>query len=356
MTNEFGPYAARRARQHRDFPSSCWSSVAGLVRFHPRYRGARGFTLIELLVVIAIIAILIALLLPAVQQAREAARRSQCRNNLKQYGLAIHNYHDVYGQFPPGGAGTCCAPPPAVGWMVRILPFVDQAPLYNQLDLAGALPPSEYASGQHRIVPRQILPDGDEARTHQVPIFRCPTDDSPEFEDGWATSSYCGSLGSQGNVSVDAGCNQWQPFALELANNGGGLNPLDLSGMFNRVGVKIQMRDVGDGTSNTIVVGEILTRCVDHNGNWWYSNGSGNAHASTIVPINTMNTCDFSDPMLPCRPQNNWNWSWGFRSRHTGGAQFLFGDGSVAFLSENIDHQVYQYLGGRADGNAVTRP
>src|SRR5579885_2974643 len=92
----------------------------------------KAFTLIELLVVIAIIAVLIALLLPAVQQAREAARRSQCKNNLKQYGLALANYHDTYGMFPIGGTGGCCAVAPNIGFQVRLLPYLDQAPLFNQ--------------------------------------------------------------------------------------------------------------------------------------------------------------------------------------------------------------------------------
>src|SRR5437879_165311 len=101
-----------------------------------RRRRRRGFTLIELLVVIAIIAVLIALLLPAVQQAREAARRTQCKNNMKQYGLALANYHDVYNMFPIGGTGGCCARPPALGFQVRLLPYIDQAPLFNQINFS----------------------------------------------------------------------------------------------------------------------------------------------------------------------------------------------------------------------------
>src|SRR5471032_1874804 len=95
----------------------------------------RGFTLIELLVVIAIIAVLIALLLPAVQQAREAARRTQCKNNLKQFGLAMANYHDVYRRFPQGGTIACCDNGPQIGYMVRLFPFLDQAPMFNQINM-----------------------------------------------------------------------------------------------------------------------------------------------------------------------------------------------------------------------------
>src|SRR5690242_19296343 len=98
-------------------------------------RRNRAFTLIELLVVIAIIAILVALLLPAFQQAREAARRSQCKNNLKQFGLALANYHDIYNMYPIGGTVGCCNLPPNLGFIPRLLPFLDQAPLYNQLNM-----------------------------------------------------------------------------------------------------------------------------------------------------------------------------------------------------------------------------
>src|SRR5579859_7854071 len=93
----------------------------------------KGFTLIELLVVIAIIAVLVALLLPAVQQAREAARRSQCKNNLKQFGLALHNYHDAYKMFPPGGDAQSWGNSNWLNWQAKILPFIDQGPLYNQI-------------------------------------------------------------------------------------------------------------------------------------------------------------------------------------------------------------------------------
>ena len=127
--------------------------------------------------------------------------------------------------------------------------------------------------------------------------------------------------------------------------------------MFSRIGVPLGVRDVSDGPSNTIFVGEILPACNDHRGGGWvYFNHMANAHASTVVPINTMNTCE--TPLREvtnstCIPMNNWNWSWGFRSMHTGGAQFLFVDGSVHFLSENMNHETYQRLGGRRDGQVV---
>lgn len=302
-----------------------------------------AFTLIELLVVIAIIAVLIALLLPAVQQAREAARRSQCKNNLKQYGLALHNYHDAYGAFPLGGTATWSNVAPEVSWQARILPFIDQAPLYNRLNFTGV-----------PTVPYQTMPNGQEIRSQTVPYAMCPSDDSPPLVGGWAQTSYTGSQGSQGNVSNGGTCQPFQVYALKLnPNNGDTLVTSDVSGMMNRWGATFRIRDCTDGMSNTLHVGEIMSRCHDHTGGFWLMNGMGNAHASTIVPINTYNTCDFSDPALPCRNPQLWNYSWGFRSRHVGGAHFLFGDGGVRFLSQNLDHQTFQYLGGKADGQVL---
>ncbi|MDB5390761.1 MAG: putative major pilin subunit [Planctomycetaceae bacterium] len=301
-----------------------------------------AFTLIELLVVIAIIAVLIALLLPAVQQAREAARRSQCKNNLKQYGLAIHNYQDIAGQLPPGGANGYNNNP-GITWQVRVLAQMDQAPLFSQLIMTGAS------------VNSQVLSDGIAAGSHSLPYAMCPSDDSPRNIGGWAQTSYSGCQGSQGNLSVDPSCNQFQVFALKVnPNNGDTLDASQVSGVFNRYGARFRFADITDGMSNTLCVGEILPRCHDHIGGFWHGNGMGNAHASTITPINTMTTCDFTSAAVPCHAQNNWNYSWGFRSRHVGGAHFVLCDGSVRFLSQNMDHQnTYQRLGDRADGQVL---
>lgn len=310
----------------------------------------RGFTLIELLVVIAIIAVLIALLLPAVQQAREAARRTQCKNNMKQYGLALANYHDTYGMFAIGGTGGCCAVQPALGFQARLLPYIDQAPLFNQINFSAV-----DATGQ-------VLATGQRVGAIVIPAAVCPSDGSTTNPlNGWGQTSYDGSLGSQGNVSVSGSCNPYQAFAQFVnPNNGDTLNAGQISGMGSRDGPSIRIRDVVDGTSNVIHMGEVMPACNDHSsGGMWHSNGMGNFHSSTIVPINDFTTC----PNVPasrvrvagCTNPNNWNISWGFRSMHTGGAHFLFVDGSVHFLNENIDHQtVYQRLGGRADGQPVS--
>ncbi len=319
-------------------------------------RRSRGFTLIELLVVIAIIAILIALLLPAVQQAREAARRTQCKNNLKQYGLALHNYHDVYNAFPIAGQNWDA---PNVGWQVRILPYTEQAPLFNALDFSMRAAPIS-AAAYNTVVNGKI------ARTIQVPYARCPSDASGPVDANWAQSSYTGSLGSQRTPSANAAC---QPFLTPVTNysspggdadHGNTTSPLGISGMFGRLlSARIGMADVTDGTSNTIFVGEILPACNDHRSGWWDYNGMGNAHGSTSVPINTMSGC--SAPYTPQVPEfpactatgGNWNLHWGFRSSHTGGAQFLLVDGSVRFLSQNLDYRTYQNLGCRFDGKVL---
>ena len=325
-----------------------------------------AFTLIELLVVIAIIAILIALLLPAVQQAREAARRTQCKNNLKQYGLALHNYHDQFGQFAPGGTWDPertndwdweSSNQPQIGWQVRVLPQMEQAPVYNQLRM------------DQTYQDRVTFPDGKAAWQHQTPYARCPSDTSPDLEWGQVyQSSYTGSLGSQGTPSANGSCNVWNQFAEKKSddqpggdwrvNHGNTWQRGFLSGMFTRMGAKVRHSDVLDGESNTILVGEILSRCTDHKAGWWHFNGSGNAHSSTVVPINNMTTCpDATNVTHPsCTAQDNWNFSWGFRSDHPGGAQFLFADGSVHFLSSTLDHTTYQRLGGRSDRQPVTLP
>ncbi|MBM3953230.1 MAG: DUF1559 domain-containing protein [Planctomycetes bacterium] len=322
----------------------------------------RGFTLVELLVVIAIIGTLVGLLLPAVQAAREAARRSKCSNNLKQYGLAIHNHHDSKQMLPQAAEVPGAAPnwSDGLGWHSQILPYVEFAPLYSKINfgLAGNGP----SAGDDPDIRTQLI-DGRELRSTQLPFTRCPSDTGPPDMYGWAEGSYTGSLGSQSTGSADGNCNQWQqfreqPYGNADHGNGGSFN--EVSGVFSRVAYSpkgITFANVSDGLSKTIMVGEVLVECHDHVEGLWSWNGFNNAHASTVVPINNLTTCYNSQAEAQaagaqnpaCWPKSNWNYSWGFRSRHPGGAGFLMGDGSVRFVAENIDHQTYQYLGGRRD-------
>ena len=319
-----------------------------------------AFTLIELLVVIAIIAILIALLLPAVQQAREAARRSQCKNNLKQYGLGLHNYHDTDRMLPPAGANWGS---PQIGWQPKILPFMDQIQVYKQLDM-------KLATAWDT-----VMSDGRRARELNVPYSRCPTDPSSKVQssdyNGWAQSSYSGSLGSQRTPSANGGCNQFLTPGVNYhqpqgaADHGNTTSSSNLSGAFGRLGPNIKFANIPDGLSTTFFVGEILPACHDHDAGWWHYNGMGNAHASTSAPLNLMCSCPSlssataaSAPQCfpggtDCRPASNWNYAWGFKSGHKGGAHFLMGDGTVRFVSQNIDYKTYQNLGGREDGKTL---
>jgi prepilin-type N-terminal cleavage/methylation domain-containing protein/prepilin-type processing-associated H-X9-DG protein len=311
-----------------------------------------AFTLIELLVVIAIIAILIGLLLPAVQKVREAANRSTCQNNLKQFGIALHSYHDTNGRFPPGGRMSASGDwnDDKGTWMVYILPQIEQENLFRQIpNIDTTYNPLGVARGISTF------------NSARVKMFRCPSDGNNLGE---GVSNYAGSLGPQ---CADGGCgyNPFQGYCNQPSigipystDHGSSTNATDIRGLFNRLGATINMASVIDGLSNTIAVGETLPSEHDHywNGSWNHFNG-GAAHHSTIVPIN-YRTNDRSGHCAgdQTRSYANWNVSWGFKSRHSGGANFVFGDGSVRFLNESINTTTYQLLGCRNDGQAVTLP
>ena len=304
--------------------------------------GRRGFTLIELLVVIAIIAVLIALLLPAVQQARESARMTQCKNNLKQIGLALHNYHGVHGRLPAGGLWhvgpndhdkTCV--------LVSILPFVEQQNVFDQFDFQM---PNSYLS---------TLPDGTEIRREVIiPGYICPTDNHEGMYNGYAAQNYAGHGGRHGGASGNPSCsctNIWATFGVPASGSN------NMPGVFGRGQPGIGFNQVIDGLSNTIFFGEVRPACSTHmrNGGWVGPN-NGQGMATTVIPIN-YDTCD-PDATDGCRRHCNWVTEFGYKSLHTGGVNILFGDGTVSFISETIDHQMYQYLGGKGDGETAQRP
>jgi len=324
---------------------------------------------VELLVVIAIIAVLIGLLLPAVQSAREAARRSNCSNNLKQYGLAIQGHVNARRRLPPSAPTVMWTPSATVtgaavghnlGWHAFILPYAEQAAVFDQIDL----PPAGQTNGDRRT---QDIGGGKQLRSVELSFARCPSDVSPRLNGsattGWALGSYSGSLGAQQATSADTNCQPFLSFRESPAGDWGhgGPLPASASGPFSRHGGTCTLENVSDGLSKTIFAGEVLGDCVDHREGYWSYNGFNNAHASTCVPINTMTTCFASQaaataagaPNPQCFAKNNWNYSWGFRSRHPGAAQFLFGDGSTKALADSIDHTTYQRLGGKADGRVI---
>ena len=317
----------------------------------------KGFTLIELLVVIAIIAILIALLLPAVQQAREAARRSQCKNNLKQIGLALHNYHETGGAFPPGIINTNYTGTASnqLAWSAMILPYLDQGPLYRRFNTKNPL-----NDGGINITQAQDI----------LSAYRCPSDTGEERAEQitgvlMATSNYPGNFGTgDPNQAINPATDQTRVC----------------QGMFGQ-NTKVRIRDIKDGASNVIIVGERrmgrTPNAVDAGGlagkavtgatagaaypiisaaTFWAGAVDDTAFA-TVVGTTTFEvpSRDAADPNLvvkiklaPSLHQDDT--SIGFNSYHTGGAHFLLGDGAVRFITENVDSQTYVNLARRADG------
>lgn len=321
----------------------------------------RGFTLIELLVVIAIIAVLVALLLPAVQQAREAARRSQCKNNLKQFGVALLSYEETYKQFPLSKFGSVRDSSVAGAWRgfsvhTMLLPYMDQAGLYESINFN-----LRYDEAPNVTLSRSKLPS-----------LLCPSDISwPGAETG-------------NNYVVSAGPSTYWNVAAA-----------DQAGMF-KYSFKVQIRDVTDGTSNTIAASESTTgnnntgifnvqRSLVRNqpfpggfANSFTSQASLNAYGLQCLGgtsnlhahvrrewmngiggqtiFNTLNTPNTPNP--DCHPCNGCGWYdssgvWSARSQHVGGVHVVLGDGAVRFVSDNVDFFTWQALGGIADDKVV---
>jgi prepilin-type N-terminal cleavage/methylation domain-containing protein len=303
-----------------------------------RSQGRRSaFTLIELLVVIAIIAILIALLLPAVQQAREAARRTQCRNHLKQFGLALHNYHDNFLVFPPGGVGTAAASSNTLSFHVMLLPYMDQAPLYNTVNF------SLNGYTNHDTV----------LGNKKVPGFFCPSG-TKEFENGSTTqytTHYYGNLGPKGTgaggVTYNCGPNAAQcAFAPSALTAHGGYSQ---DGVF-RQNSRLGIRDITDGASTTMLMFEIsFDRTLTNTNNVafrrWHRGTDGTASQPAKNVIYPINTTTYNG-------SNNFN-DVSMGSNHTGGCHALIGDGVVKFISENIDMNALKASASRASGETV---
>ena len=359
-------------------------------------RRNRGFTLIELLVVIAIIAVLIALLLPAVQAAREAARRAQCTNNLKQIGLALANYTDQFGSYPPGGitkdGNPWAAGANALNWRALVLPQIEANNIYNSVnfvvgvgdnvDASGAfftaysvtinsfLCPSDGENNGGRMIngqqdPANHNPKGQFCNQVTDPITKkavpfCPVSNyAGSFGDNYAGAPLCGD------------CLPWEtptatttlaPGVPRIGYNGfwgTNFNSGSMRGFFDYRGTQSPptIASVTDGTSNTIIVGEMLpSRAADSN--FWFQNGG--IHGVTIPLGWNSNTIDpatgtcnekWQNGVLGCRFGAA---AKGFVSFHPGGANFAFADGSVHFLKNSISLPTYCALGSRNGGEVIS--
>lgn len=343
-----------------------------------------GFTLIELLVVIAIIAVLIALLLPAVQQAREAARRTQCKNNLKQLGLAMHNFHDTFNRFPAGcmadlnnnitdpGQALSAGVQAAWGssWKIHILPYIDQAPIYNSWQFNSS---SGYVNGNNMSQTTPLV------HNRTIPAYRCPSSTLP---DKYTSSNNNGAIqmfttytGTSGSA-INTGTLNFAPFNSFSAGNAGWVSGNGTLFPNSRV----NMKDMQDGTSNSFIIHEESDHQRDVNGvkitggfsaitsqgpHGWtmgctsdtrlpptFQAGGDNRsfNCSTIrYPINTkglanncgVGVCDNTGSNIP------------INSTHTGGAHVLMGDGTVRFVSQNLDFNILLKLGAIDDGQTV---
>jgi prepilin-type N-terminal cleavage/methylation domain-containing protein/prepilin-type processing-associated H-X9-DG protein len=284
----------------------------------------KAFTLIELLVVIAIIAVLIGLLLPAIQKVREAANRTQCLNNLKQIGLAMHDFHSSYGLFPPGEASPTSAA--AIGnytWSAFILPYIEQDNIYNQLQpslhptVAGTCPPS---TGNNPLTPLVVTP---------IKVFICPTDTGPVINamlGGYAKNNY--------------------PVTKALCF----------------LNTTTRITDVTDGTSNTLMCGERHSppggKPFLLEGGVWacHSLNTNNTYSFDAVPMDqSLPAAAINAAGICCISGNDPNDIRGAAgSLHTGGgAQFVFCDGHCRFISVNIDNTIYNNLYNINDGNVI---
>lgn len=295
--------------------------------YAPRRRGA--FTLVELLVVIAIIGVLVGLLLPAVQAAREAARRMQCSNNMKQLGLAVHNYESVHQRLPSGWVSRNVDGDPGWGWSAALLPFMEASNAYQQIDFRLAI-------GD---------PIHQKLRTLSFPSLICPSDPGPNvFEIAEGNGGGHGHPhGGQGPENVDEGD---KLYTVAKSNYIGMFGTFELEDApYNGDGIffgnsRTKFRDIRDGLSNTLMIGERDSRL---GGSIWHGHLSeANQPDARIVGV---------ADHLPNDPVGHFE---DFRSYHPGGVNFLRADGSVRMYSQTMDHSVYQAMATVSGGEVVT--
>lgn len=314
-------------------------------------RFRHGFTLVELLVVIAIIGILIGLLLPAVQSAREAARRVQCANNLKQIGLAVHNYENSLRSFPVGSFGCCWG-----SWMVAILPYIEMKPLYDQYNHNGKW---DDPDGSYRYSGSLNLP----VTRMRIAAYTCPSD-TPADETNWSgitSHNYGVNYGNTGFV------NNLSPIGPDGQKDTHGVKFLGAPfTIADNVGGRVQafkIASITDGTSKTLMVSELIQGHEhDLRGFAWWGFGSG---FMTYLSPNS-NQPDVMQSSGYCNNEASRNppcvgphtaslpMTWASRSRHPGGVQAALCDASVQFFTEEIDMDIWRSLGTSQGGEPIT--
>jgi prepilin-type N-terminal cleavage/methylation domain-containing protein len=330
--------------------------------------GRGGFTLVELLVVIAIIGILVALLLPAVQAAREASRRSSCSNNLKQLGLAAQTYHDVYGNLPPGMSDNDTD---NYGWGTYILPQMEQSPIYdgiaNHVDWttnpAGG---TKFQNKGGRVKDRLGNPvsvdslwlqiqqgnggqgglmdaNGRVYVKTQLAPYMCPSNVLPGIDNnGYGTSSY---MGNAGNAIMSVTGNQQNGLLVHSRED-------------NNVHV-VTMAAATDGTSNTILIGEVtesatVSAALNAGAHFpLWAGGNNDGDCCDVIGSHLRYADNGFTINLPITAANS---DYSFSSKHPGGAQFVYLDGSTHFITQTVDGNTYRYLGARNDGQAIELP
>jgi len=293
---------------------------------------------------------LIALLLPAVQAAREAARRTQCTNNLKQLGIALHNYHDVVGSFPTSfwrnTSNTVGGPPDLTNrhsWIAMLLPYFEQKPVYDAINF------SVGAGG----------PINSTAYLTQISALMCPSDPSPAQSTIPRADTGVGPKSDSGPKLDYLGCfgdnynddSTFLPFtSLPYTRDNGFGEKGTFTGIMSRSGGTTSIRDITDGTSNTFAVGETLYESCD----WFtWANPNGTT-AGTQMPINYKRITDHKQDASSLTDSYNWRVGFGFRSQHAGIVQFLFADAHVGGIKETINRNTYRWLSTRAGGEILS--
>ncbi|MFM8572634.1 MAG: DUF1559 domain-containing protein [Pirellula sp.] len=355
----------------------------------------RGFTLVELLVVIAIIGVLVGLLLPAVQAAREAARRMSCGNNIRQLAMGCINHESARKQFPTNVGGftgsrdivpenqppvqwIALAGQPSVAqasWMSNVLPYIEQDQLFRNINpLFDVVNDGRNSSGP-------TLPTANSnpwIAQQRISLFRCPSDTTPTLmpnraqrptNQQYAVTSYKGVAGSNwawGNFNtLNHTVYRTDPYFKNNGNGIGNGNGIFFAGylgngpgMTNQLGVPCNtlVASIKDGLSNTVMIGESVGAWTDHN--WWYwFNGSV---GTVAIPLNVGPQCTLANG-VPLRKGlencfQDWQNNYGFTSDHSVGANFAAADGSVRFISNTVDLDIYRAIGGISDGVTAAVP